>query len=99
MREPVSLAGRTALVTGSAGGLGLAMARKLASAGVSIVLTGLEPPESAEAARQALIDDFGIAAHYHQADLTNIAEVHALFEQAAAISPIDILVNNAVVRH
>ena len=99
MREPVSLAGRTALVTGSAGGLGLAMARKLASAGVSIVLTGLEPPESAEAARQALIDDFGIAAHYHQADLTNIAEVHALFEQAAAVSPIDILVNNAVVRH
>lgn len=99
MREPVSLAGRAALVTGSVGGLGLAMARKLASVGVSVVLTGLEPAPAVEDVRRALADDFGTAVHYVQADLTKIDDVAALIEKATMFHPIDILVNNAVVRH
>jgi len=99
MREPVSLAGRAALITGSVGGLGLAMARKLASAGVSIVLTGLDPADAAEDARGVLAADFAVAAHYVQADLTRPDEVRRLVDQAEAFGPIDILVNNAVVRH
>lgn len=99
MREAASLAGRAALVTGSVGGLGLAMARKLASAGVAIILTGIEPPESVEDSRRSLADDFGVPAHYIQADLAQYLAVQRLMAQAASIHPIDILINNAVVRH
>jgi len=75
------------------------MARKLASAGVSVVLTGLEPHDVAEPARKAVAADFGIDAHYVQADLTRPEEVRRLVDRAAAFGPIDILINNAVVRY
>ncbi|HET6196026.1 MAG TPA: oxidoreductase, partial [Acetobacteraceae bacterium] len=52
--EPLSLAGRTALVTGSTGGLGLAIATALAQCGCNIVLNGLEPPETVEEQRARL---------------------------------------------
>jgi NAD(P)-dependent dehydrogenase (short-subunit alcohol dehydrogenase family) len=44
------LTGKTALVTGSSGGLGLAMARGLAEAGAGIVLNGRDRPKLAAAA-------------------------------------------------
>lgn len=93
------LAGRTALVTGSIDGLGLAMAQALASAGAAVVLSDLAPPEQAEGVRRSLSDAFGVPAFYHQADLTRAVEARSLVERAAAAGPIDILVNNAVVRH
>jgi 3-hydroxybutyrate dehydrogenase len=99
MDEAMPLAGRTALVTGSVAGLGLAMARKLASAGASVILTGLEPADAAEGVRRAVADDFGIPAWYVQADLAKAEDVGTLIEQAASFHPIDILINNAVVRH
>ena len=99
MREPASLVGRAALITGSIGGLGLAMARKLASAGISIVLTGIDPPKIAEDARCSLANDFGVTTHYIQADLTQPDDIRRLVAQATSIQPIDILINNAVVRH
>lgn len=99
MHDPASLAGRTALVTGSVGGLGLAMARKLASAGAAIVLTGIEAAGDAEDRRRALADEFGVDVHYVQADLAQPEQVRALVAQAASFRPVDILVNNAVVRH
>ena len=46
--EQFSLAGRTALVTGSTGGLGLAIAAALARCGCNIVLHGLAPPEKVD---------------------------------------------------
>lgn len=92
----VDLAGRTALVTGSIDGLGLAMARALASAGASVVLSDLAPPERGETARRAIADEHGAEARYLQADLTSPDETRALVDRAG---PVDILVNNAVVRH
>lgn len=94
-----SLAGRTALVTGSLGGLGLAMVRGLASAGATIVLSGIEPAAEAEDRRAALAAEFAVEARYLQADLARSEEVCSLIEHASAIGPIDILINNAVVRH
>ncbi|AOH82899.1 beta-D-hydroxybutyrate dehydrogenase [Sphingomonas panacis] len=99
MREPVSLAGRSALITGSVGGLGLAMARALASAGVSVVLTGLDPAENIESVRQQITTEFGVAARYVEADLTDPDAIRTLVARASDGAPIDILVNNAVVRH
>ena len=50
------LSGRTALVTGSVQGIGLAIAKALAGEGVRIALHGLASPEEAAAAEQACRD-------------------------------------------
>lgn len=90
------LRGRRALVTGSVGGLGLAVARRLAVDGCGIVLHGLAAPEEAEGVRDALAREFGVEAAYHRADLAQPEEIEAMM---AAAGPVDLLVNNAVTRH
>jgi 3-hydroxybutyrate dehydrogenase len=98
--EPIRLDGRAALVTGSIGGLGYAMASELAAAGATVVLTGLDAPEKVESQRAALAKARGQAVHYVPADLTDRAALHALVAEAGDLCDgIDILVNNAVVRH
>ena len=95
-----SLAGRTALVTGSAAGLGHAIARSLAAEGANVVLHGLCPPGAGEAAARALADAAGVTVAFDNADLRRVSEISRMVQEATARSgSIDILVNNAVVRH
>ncbi|MEO0906419.1 MAG: 3-hydroxybutyrate dehydrogenase [Pseudomonadota bacterium] len=84
------LKGKTALVTGSTSGIGLAIARALANEGAQIVLNGLGD----EAQIAALCDELG--ARYHGANLLDPA---AIEEMMRAIGPVDILVNNAGMQH
>ena len=88
------LGGKTALVTGSSGGLGLAMARGLAEAGAAIVLNGRDPAKlgaAAEALRSA-----GHSVQVSAFDVADEASVTAAFARFdAAGLAIDILVNNA----
>ncbi len=94
------LAGRCALVTGSTGGLGHAIAKGLARAGCQIVLTGLEPAEDVEPRRAALEQEHETAALYVQADLAQADGVRTLVAAAQQrFGGVDVLVNNAVVRH
>ena len=72
------LQGKTALITGSTQGLGLASAKQFAAAGCRIIDNGFRGGE------------------YVGADLRNPAQIEAMVKAAG---PIDILVNNAVVRH
>ncbi len=91
---------RRALVTGSTGGLGLAMAEGLARAGCHVVLHGLEPEDRVAETCRELERDHGVKATYVAADLSTEAGAKSLVEKArAAAGPLDILVNNAVVRH
>jgi gluconate 5-dehydrogenase len=89
-----SLQGRRALVTGSSGGIGLALARALGQAGATLVLNGRDAARLA-AARQLLHDE-GLAVAAAAFDVTDATAVRA---GVAAIErdagPIDILVNNA----
>ncbi|MCC0025915.1 MAG: 3-hydroxybutyrate dehydrogenase [Zhengella sp.] len=89
------LSGRTALVTGSVQGIGLAIAKALAGEGVRIALHGLASPEEAAAAEQACRGAGAPETRFFDADMRDVAAIDAMMEAAAAWGPIDILVNNA----
>jgi len=92
-----SLVGRTALVTGSARGLGFEMARGLAAAGATVLLNGRNRKSLDEAA-QAICDAGGIAREI-PFDVTDHEAVEAAFDHIAqTTSRLDILVNNVGVR-
>ncbi|MET8869161.1 SDR family NAD(P)-dependent oxidoreductase [Nonomuraea sp. NPDC004580] len=85
MPVTIDLTGRTALVTGGAGGLGFACARALADAGADVVLSDIEGPRLSVAAAE-----LGAAAR--PADLTDRAQATAL---VAGLDRLDVLVNCA----
>jgi ketoreductase RED2 len=89
--DPSSLDGQVALVTGSSSGIGAATARRLASAGATVVVNSVHSVE----AGQALADSLP-GATYVQADVADEAEARRLVDEvAAAHGRLDILVNNA----
>lgn len=92
----MTLKSRSALVTGSTSGIGLACARALAAEGANVCLNGFGPAEEIEAARAAIEKEFGVRCIYNGADMSKPAEIAALAAAAeAAFGSIDILVNNA----
>ncbi|MEU3264420.1 MULTISPECIES: SDR family NAD(P)-dependent oxidoreductase [Streptomyces] len=92
---PGPLNGRTALVTGATGGLGSAIARRLAADGATIALAHLHE-EKAAAELATHITDSGGTAIPLAADLRDSESVRALCHQAHdRLGPIDILVSNA----
>lgn len=94
------LKGKTALVTGSTQGLGLATIERLASHGCNIVMNGLGDGATIEANRRRIAETHGVGVLHHGADLSRPVEIAALVEAALAqFGGVDILVNNAVVRH
>lgn len=95
-----SLAGRTAVLTGSTGGLGFALAEGLAQAGCRVMLNGIESADAVEKVRGDLEDRAGVAVAYHQANVGDPTGVEELIQKTLErFGAIDILVNNAVVRH
>ncbi len=89
-----SLAGRNALITGSSGGIGLAIARALGQAGASVFLNG----RSADKLSQAVstLDSEGLNARGFAFDVTDASAVRAAVDAIEERgTPIDILINNA----
>ena len=88
------LSGRTALVTGSSQGLGLALARGLGQAGAALVLNGRNEAKLREAA--TLLRAEGLKVTTAAFDVTNGTEIEpAVARLEQEVAPIDILVNNA----
>lgn len=91
---PALLAGRTALVTGGATGIGLAIARELGGLGARIVIAARDA-ERLEAAAAALRER-GIEVHAHPVNIRREDEVETLFHAVDQhVGLPDILVNNA----
>ena len=89
MSNPFSLKGRTAMVTGSARGLGFTIAKGLQAAGARVVLNDVSEA-ALDGARKAL------GADGYAFDISDEAQVAAAVEAAEReVGPIDILVNNA----
>jgi 3-hydroxybutyrate dehydrogenase len=94
------LKSKTALVTGSTSGIGLAIATALAGQGANIMLNGFGDAAEIETARAGLEAAHGIKAAYNGADMTKPAEIEALVKQTVStFGSVDILVNNAGVQH
>ncbi|WP_431131785.1 3-hydroxybutyrate dehydrogenase [Variovorax paradoxus] len=90
------LKGKTALVTGSTSGIGLAIAEALAQQGAHIVLNGFGDAETPKARIEAL----GVRAEYHGADMSKPDQIEDMMKFAASkFGRVDILVNNAGIQH
>jgi len=90
------LKGKTALVTGSTSGIGLAIATSLAQQGADIVLNGFGDAEAPKAQIAAL----GVRAEYHGADMSKPDQIEDMMKFAAdKFGRVDILVNNAGIQH
>lgn len=93
-----SLAGRVAVVTGSARNIGRATALALAREGASVVVHAKSDREGVEETR-GLLSAQGAAADLHLADLSTEAGAQSLIAATLArFGRIDILVNNAAIR-
>jgi gluconate 5-dehydrogenase len=92
--ESFRLDGRTALITGSSAGIGLAIARGLAEAGARVVLNGRTPDTLQSAA--AVLAGEGHDVHTQCFDVTDSAAVSAAVQDIEQrVGPLEILVNNA----
>lgn len=90
------LKSKSAVITGSTSGIGLAIAKALAAEGANIVLNGFGEADAIEAERAGLEKEFGVKALYSAADMTKPAEIAAMMKIAEnAFGGPDILVNNA----
>jgi len=91
-----SLSGKSAVVTGSTSGIGLAYARALGRAGVNVVINGFGAAADIERERAAIESEFKVRAIYSPADMSRPAEIAAMVKLGEdSFGSVDILINNA----
>jgi 3-oxoacyl-[acyl-carrier protein] reductase len=87
----MNLSGKTAVVTGAAGAMGLATARFLLEDGASVALVDIDPVRLDSILPLLTGKTLGVAC-----DISNSAAVRAAYERVTGtLGPVDILVNNA----
>src|SRR6476620_10055 len=94
------LRSKTALVTGSTSGIGLAIARALAREGANLMLNGFGDKIAIEKERAGLEKEFGIKVCYSPADMKKPSEIVAMIsETQKEFGSLDVLVNNAGIQY
>ncbi|NVO16433.1 MAG: SDR family oxidoreductase [Rhodoplanes sp.] len=90
------LDGKTVVITGATGGIGLETAVVLASRGARLALVGRDRTRGEAALARIRGAAPGVVAEMHHADLSRLDEVRSLAETLnAALPRIDVLLNNA----
>ena len=92
----MSIAGKTAVITGSNSGIGLGVAEEMAKMGAHIVLNSYTDNDDDHALAAKLAKEHGVDVRYIQADMSKPDQCRALIEKAGKC---DILVNNAGIQH
>ena len=92
----MTLAGKTAVITGSNSGIGLGVAEELAKAGANVVLNSFTERDEDHALAEKVGKAHGVKAWYIKADMSKPDECRALIEE---VGTCDILVNNAGIQH
>jgi 3-hydroxybutyrate dehydrogenase len=94
------LKAKTAVVTGSTSGIGLAIARAFAKEGANVVINGFGKQDEIEKERAGIELEFGVKALYSAADMTKPAEIANMIKTAeTTFGSVDVLVNNAGIQH
>ena len=79
------LKGKTALVTGSTSGIGLAYAKAFAAEGANLVINGFGEADTIEKERAALENKSGACAVYSAHDLTKVDQIEAMMADAGKV--------------
>jgi 3-hydroxybutyrate dehydrogenase len=96
----IMLKGKTALVTGSTSGIGLAYARALAAEGANVAINGFGDAAAIDKERAGIEKDFGVKATYSPADMTKPAEIADMVRATEkTFGSLDVLVNNAGIQY
>ena len=94
------LKAKTALVTGSTSGIGLAYAKALAAEGANVMINGFGDAAAIETERKALAEASGARAVHSPADMSKPDEIAAMVKACAdALGGPDILISNAGIQH
>jgi len=94
------LKGKSAIVTGSTSGIGLAYAKALAAEGAAVMINGFGDTAAIEAERAELAAASGAQALYDSADMTKPDEIAAMVARChEELGGPDIVINNAGIQH
>jgi 3-hydroxybutyrate dehydrogenase len=92
----MTLTSKTAVVTGSTSGIGLAIARAFAKEGANVVINGLGDEAEIEKTRAGIESEFGVKALYSPANMLKSDEIEEMVRLGErTFGSVDILVNNA----
>lgn len=87
---------RTAIVTGSARGIGKAIAVRLAKEGINIAVVDACPIESTQATADEIKNEYGVETKAYQCNVTDASAVQAcVADVKETFGSVDILINNA----
>jgi 3-hydroxybutyrate dehydrogenase len=94
------LYGKTAIITGSSSGIGLAYAKAFAAEGANVVINGFGDEAAIEQERLELETMSGAKAVYDKADMARPDEIAAMVQRCHdTLGGPDIIVNNAGIQH
>ena len=93
------LQGKSAVVTGSTSGIGLAIARALAAQGAHITINGFGDKDAIEKERATIEKDYKVKAIYSPADMSKPSDIAEMVRGSErTFGSVDVLINNAGVQ-